>query len=162
MSFLMHAFMKLVLKRRITQFDYRQTTVNQQKYNVTKQIGAIEQAIASARNVANTLASSSSMLISQGYMKKYEGKELTTADQQKISLEIQAAQFAAVQTNNAINSVFDTAARAKLDPLKAMDDQYEQELASITSQRQLCTAELKAQEEGEKDAAKSTASSFVG
>lgn len=165
MSFLIFAYRKLSLKRQISDKSYRLMVLSEKYSQKTEQIGAMQQAISSGKNMINIFAQGSMMNLNNEFMQKYsDGKggltEEATKNQAIIQQEYQNKQYQAAMMSNMCNSVFEAASQAQMAQLNAENKRIDLEKNNLESQLKLLDGELKAVEQGEDAAAKQCAPKF--
>lgn len=163
MSFLIFAYRKLSLKRKISDGNYRLLLLNDKLDQKTRQIGEVQQAISSAKNITNIFCQQSLLTVQNDIMQKYtdgNGNMKEGVNQVSVMQEMNKAQMQTMFGSNIVNSIFETASKAQLAQLNAEDKQIEGEKSNLESQLSLWAAELKKVEEGEDQAAKQAAPKF--
>lgn len=167
MGFLIFAYRKLFLKRKINDLNYQAMALSQRKQEITNQIGNVQQAMASAKNVINIFTSTSlsaiqTSALTDNYTKNDKGgyKLKDGVSQTDLYNTINEKQQAILAGSQIANSIFETANTSQLNQLNAIDSQISLQLANIDSQTQQLVPELQAVEKAEGEAAKSEAPKF--
>lgn len=163
MGFLIFAFRKLDLKRRINDKQFSQMLLSNKQQQITSQISNMEQSMSSAQSTLSSLTSGSIMNLQQQVMSQCvgaDGKAIEGVNQAAVMMQMQAKQQAMMFQSNTLNSVFDAVSKAQLKQLHNEDTSISQQMASLESQLKVETAELANVEKSEDEAAKSTAPKF--
>lgn len=146
MGFLIFAYRKLFLKRRINDLQYREMVLQQKKMNATEQIGNY-QSIMSYQNDRMTAS--------------YQSQIFGMMQANKSNPNTDNSVFAPIlQQYQLDKSIAQYGEQMQMQRLKNIDTQIEQEMASIESQLKLMTAELESVEKGEDQEAKQAAPKF--
>lgn len=167
MGFLIFAYRKLFLKRKINDLNYQAMVLSQRKQTITSQIGLVQEAISSAKNAVSLFTQAALGVAQKEVYKDFykdpndpnkgivEGKDasgLYTA----MNAKTQAITYGA----QAINSLFDMQDKAQLAYLNQLDSQISLQIANIDSQTKQLMPELESVEKAEDQAAKSEAPKF--
>jgi len=163
MGFLIFAYRKLFLKRKIDDIGYRQLVLSQKQQQMTEQVGVMQQAMAAGKNLLSVFSNGSLTNIQNDIMKQYykDGKFIGSDDDKlKIQNEVMQKQYAVMATNSACNSIFEAANTAMMAPLNAEGTQISMEMANNESQLKLLNAELESVEKAEDTAAKQCTPKF--
>lgn len=173
MGFLIFAYRKLFLTRKINDLGFQSMLLSQKRQQITAQISNIEQSMASAKNMINIFTSTSiAYKQSQDMSKYYEyvqdprnpnSKILKPKDgvaAENMMYTTQAANAEIMAAGNICNSVFDAISTAQLNALHAEDSQMELQSKNIESQLKLLNEEVQGVEKAESEAAKSEAPKF--
>ena len=159
MSFLIFAYRKLSLKRQVSDGEYRQMSLSQQKDTISKQIGQMQQCVSVAKNIFNTLSNQVLATVESEVYSKYPNG-VPQDQQNSIMQEVKAKQYAVMTANSTCASIFESASNAQLSQLKGQESQIDLETASLESQLKIMREEAQGVEKGESDAAKSDAPKF--
>lgn len=162
MSFLIFAFRKLFLKRQINEKSFRLMQLSMRKNDITEEIGNVQQAFGSAKNMVSIFSSNTIMSAQKSIMEKYTDKdgELKEGCQNKAMEEWMNAQQQNQMQTAIVNQLFETASKSQLQMLNITDTQISTEMASIESQLKQLNAELESVEKGETEAAKQEAPKY--
>ena len=164
MSFLIFAYRKLSLKRKISDGNFRLMLLDQKLTDKTQQIGELNQAISNGKNMTNIFAQSAMMNLETGFYKDIQEKggrdKLTESEKATMSETFRKQQYDIMMQSNVANSIFETVSKAQLSQLNAEDKQIEAEKTNLESQLKLFGEELKSVEQGEDAAAKQMAPKF--
>lgn len=171
MGFLIFAYRKLFLKRKINDLNYQAMVLSQRKQTITNQIGLVQQAISSAKNAVSMstqilLAAGQESVFNNYYNRDKDGK-VTPKDGKDAALtqstyvnELNAKTQAITYGAQLTNSLFDRADQAQLAYLNQLDSQISLQIANIDSQTKQLMPELESVEKAEDQAAKSEAPKF--
>lgn len=166
MGFLIFAYRKLFLKRKINDLNYQAMVLSQRKQTITNQIGLVQEAISSAKNAVSlftqaALGAAQKEVYKDFYKDPNDPKELIEG---KNSSDLYTAMSAKTQAitygAQAINSLFDMQDKAQLTYLNQLDSQISLQIANIDSQTKQLMPELESVEKAEDQAAKSEAPKF--
>lgn len=157
MSFLLFAYEKLRLKRKISDLQYKQIVLAQKIENAQDQQSAYNQAISSAKNIVNVFTMSQMSGLNSSY-----SAAGSAADPTKMAQDMAAKQYGIMATSNLANSIFETAAQVPLQVNHMMEKELEAEQTNIESQLKLMQAKLTEVEKQEDNAAKQAAPKFGG
>ena len=160
MSFLVYAYRKLALKRQISDKEYRELVVSQQKQSMTDQIGQLQQQISAGKNMFSVFASQANYQATQEVYGKYDGGKVPQAEAGQLQQTLQGKQYEIAYRTNISNSIFEAASQAQMAPMKAIESQLDLEMANLESQLKQLRPELESVEKGETEAAKSEAPKF--
>lgn len=173
MGFLIFAYRKLFLKRKINDLNFQAMMLSEKKQRITDQIGQTQQAMSSAKNMINIFTSSSIAYKQTEDMSKYyeyvqdpKNSNIKTLKPKEgvnvsdIAYSSQIANAGIMAASNACNSIFDAVSTAQLNILNAEDSQISLQLANIDSQTKQLMPELESVEKAEDQAAKSEAPKF--
>lgn len=159
MGFLIFAYRKLSLIRRIHDLQYRQMVLTEREHRITDQIGLVQQAVSIGKNIINTLSSGSLFTLQKEIRDKYTDPatgqvSLKPEDQQKLMLEMDERKNQILYATGASNSIFEASNQAIMGPLNAEDSSITMQIKAIDSQLTLMNKELESVEKGESEAAK--------
>lgn len=160
MSFLLFAYRKLFLKRKINDLSFRQIILSQKQQRITEQVGLVQQALSAAKNVVSIFTSGKMNEARNDIMEKYfdpsngQLRKDINVSEAFVQNELQRTQYAAMMTSQTANSIFEASNQAMLNPLNSEGTQIAQEMASGESQLKLLNAELESVEKAETEAAK--------
>lgn len=164
MGFLIFAYRKLFLKRKINDLNYQSMVLSQKKQQITDQIGTIQQAISAAKSAVSLFSNMAMQQTQKDVMSKYidpkTGQLTDQSKQTEMATELQTKQWGVMAANNLCNSIFEGADQAQLAYLNAMDSQISLQIANIDSQTKQLAPELENVEKAEDQAAKSEAPKF--
>lgn len=165
MGFLLFAYRKLSLKRQINDLTYQSMCLQQQKEDITRQIGDAQQNISNQKNMLSVFSSYQVSQFSQNafapFAKAYsDGKEVDQKEYMKVQMQVMQAQQAAAMTNNMTNSIFEGQSKVQLAQLSAVDKEIDMKIANNDSQLALLKAEEQSVEKGEAEEAKQAAPKF--
>lgn len=163
MGFLIFAYRKLLLKRRINDKNFRLLTLSQQQQTATERVGQQQRAFAAQKSTISCTTSAAMALQMESIYKKYadgstnkiqEGKELLA---QK---ELQVTQAAIMAGASLWSNVIEAQSQAQMEPLNAESTQISLEMASLESELKLLNAELESVEKAESESAKQCTPKF--
>lgn len=168
MGFLLFAFRKLQLQRRISQLEYRQVVLAQKLTDAQQVESQLQQALSSQKNLfsmAQNFASNSEMqnLYSQltaGFNK--QGMSTEESQQAIMNAQIEMTNRQNIQNAQTAmtNSIFEGISNSRLAVVKAEEDRITQEQSSIDSQLSIQRKELESVEKGEQEDAKQDTPKF--
>lgn len=158
MSFLLFAYRKLDLTRRINEKNYRLMLISNEHQKKVTEIGNLQQCISSAQSTISMLSGSSIMEANKQFTSACTGADSNT--QMQAWATFQAKQQEASQKANLMNSVFDATSKAQLAQLNAIDTQLTMEMKNLESQLKPLSEELANVEKAEGEAAKQAAPKF--
>lgn len=167
MGFLIFAYRKLFLKRKINDLNYQSMVLSQKKQQITDQIGAVQQAISTAKSAISLFTNSA---LAQGQKEVYsqfydiDDKNKATlkkdADQTQFYAAMNAKTQAVTMGSQYLNSLFEASDQSQLAYLNQLDSQISMQIANIDSQTKQLMPELESVEKAEDQAAKSEAPKF--
>ena len=162
MSFLIFAYRKLDLTRRINEKNYRLMLISNEHQRMVTQIGNMQQCMSATQNTISMLSGNSIMNATQQFQATCMGAGTATDanTQMQAAVKFQAAQQAATYKANLMNSVFDVQSKTQLAQLNAIDTQLTMEMKSLESQLKPLSEELTNVEKAEGEAAKQAAPKF--
>lgn len=172
MGFLLFAYRKLSLKRQINDLTYQSMCLQQQKEDITRQIGDAQQNISNQKSIFSMSGAMAMAKVSQDIFGSYANaqNDPRLSDPQKAGevqkemyvkqMQYQMAQQAAAMTNNAMNTIFEGQSKVQLAQLAAVDKQIDMKIANNDSQLALLKAEEQSVEKGEAEEAKQAAPKF--
>lgn len=177
MGFLIFAYRKLFLKRKVNDLNFQAMVLSQKKQTITQQISLTQEAMSNSKNLINMLSSSSMASIQSNVYSEYFQKNgngmfdpskrteaYAKADANEIQMmasqRMQTEQARVMMTNAFCGSVFDAVDKAQLTQLNMLDSQISMQIANIDSQTKQLMPELESVEKAESEAAKSEAPKF--
>ena len=176
MGFLIFAYRKLFLTRKMNDLSFKSMLLSQKKQQITSQIAQVQENISNAKTMTNMMGSIASSGINNSVMSEYYEKdpkgsmvlkkEFTDKGlnantiQAQITQDINTRQQAIMFTNAACGSIFDAVDKTQLAALNAEDTHIEMQIKNIESQSIQLKPELESVEKAEADAAKSSAPKF--
>lgn len=162
MGFLIFAYRKLFLTRKINDLNFRLMSLSQKKQQITDQVGNMQQAMSSGKNSLSAMSSNALSQAQQSIMSKYYdgGKLKEGVDQTFVYNEYQQATSQVMAQTNLCNSVFENTSQTQLKQLNSMDSAISLQCASIESQLKQLNGELEGVIKGEEAAAKAEAPKF--
>lgn len=161
MGFLLFAYRKLSLKRQINDLTYQSMCFQQQKEDITRQIGEAQQNISNQKNMLSVFSSMGMAGLSQKIFGSDPNVQITDQVQyQKMMMDYNRQAQIASMTNNAMNSVFENQSRVQLAQLSAVDKEIDMKIANNDSQLAQMKAEEQSVEKAEGEEAKQAAPKF--
>lgn len=168
MGFLIFAYRKLFLKRKINDLNYQSMILSQKKQQITDQIGAVQQAITTAKSALSLFTQAGIQSAQKEvYNKYYDIDEKTgkytpkgDVDQSSFMNELNLKTQAKAYAGQFANSLFEASDQAQLSYLNQLDSQISMQIANIDSQTKQLMPELESVEKAEDQAAKSEAPKF--
>jgi len=162
MGFLIFAYRKLFLKRRIDDIDFEMMCLSQKKERITSNIGIMQQAFNSMKNQTNMFAQGAMYDSQSSIMQKYGDKNgnISAENRAAANYELQSSQMAITYQTQMANSVFEQSSQMQLTPLHAEDSQMTTRMANLESQSKMLQKELENVEKGEDNAVKNEAPKF--
>lgn len=163
MGFLIFAYRKLFLKRKINDLNYQAMVLSQKKQNITDKIGQVQQAISSAKTLTASVASYTTNALTNSIFKEFYNEDRTpksTEAAMQAQMKLSAGQQAIATAGNLTNSLFEASDQAQLAYLNSIDSQISLQIANIDSQTKQLMPELESVEKAEDQAAKSEAPKF--
>lgn len=151
MGFLIFAYRKLFLKRRINDLQYREMVLQQKKMNATEQIGNYQSAVSYQNNIFQAGFQGQVYNLMKQYPQNPQDPGNSVFMQEYSNL------MGAYQQRKA---AMEYQEQMQMQQIKNADTQIEQQMASIESQLKLMTAELESVEKGEDQEAKQAAPKF--
>ncbi len=152
MGFLIFAYRKLFLKRRINDLQFQEMSLQQKKMNATQQIGNYQSAFSYQNNIFQAGMQGQVYNLMKQYPQTPQADgtpSLFMQEYTKMMVPYQQKQ-AEMQYQE----------QMQMQQIKDADTQIEEKMASIESQLKLMSAELESVEKGEDQAAKQDAPKF--
>lgn len=169
MGFLIFACRKLSLKSKITDLQYRQMVLQNQKSTIEDQISQRQQCYSNAKDGREMYLSQAMMQMRQSIFQQAgynpNNQNLTPDyNQRMMQAQMQASmdpRITGMMQQNQIQSMFeDERNNMDLQSLARKDKQIEREMATLESQLKLATNELESVEKAEDNAAKQDTPKF--
>jgi len=167
MSFLIFAYRKLSLKRKINDLNFKVMMLSEQEQTKLTQIGDMQQAASRMSSIMTSNNSAQMGQINNNFMQQYYDRDSDNRYKLKDGFDASAANAAIWQANNdamAKNSLFTGAFeaqnKAQMTVLNQQSTQISQEKSLIESQLKQLNGQLDGVEKAEDDAAKKDAPKF--
>ena len=162
MGFLIFAYRKLFLTRKINDLQFKSMMLSQRKQDITANINTISEVMSSGKELLNAISSKYLSTIQQEIMSKYyDGSKLKQGvDQTYVYNEYQRETSDIMARASMCNSIFEGNNKAQLKQLNSQDTQIETQIKNNDSQLAQLNSELQSVEKAEDAAAKSEAPKF--
>lgn len=168
MGFLIFAYRKLFLKRKIDDLNFRAMELSQKKMAMTEKMGSVQQAASQGQEALSLWTNNQMSYIQRDFQSQFPSVfgNYGGQAQQPVSMDPRAL-FAYKQLQEQvagqaqwIKAGFDAQDQAQLKQLHVIDAALDQEIALIDSQIKQLTPELENVEKAEDKAAKDEAPKF--
>lgn len=162
MGFLIFAYRKLFLKRKIDDLNYRAMVLSQKKMAMMDQIGSVQQISSQSQEALSIWSSDRAMGLEKHYQDVFRQNPNNGQNgmDSPIVMQYRADQMRLANQVQEMKSGFDMKDQMQLKQLHAMDTAIDQEIALIDSQVKQLTPELENVEKAEDKAAKDEAPKF--
>ena len=148
---------KLMLTNRLSQLNFRIMQLSQQQQTLSQAAGDFERAMSAQKAYFNNLGNQQMNI----FMGMLQGGQLNSngnnADVNSIFQQIQEQ----IQKTYMTNSYFDALSQSKMQNIKNIEDQIEQEMKTLETQQKAVSTELKSVEEAESKAIENAAPKFA-
>lgn len=166
MGFLIFAYRKLFLKRKIDDLNYRAMVLSQKKMAMMEQIGSVQQISSQSQEALSIWSSDRAMGIENQFKGLFQQYGQNNQNNNGMGIDSPVVMAYRAEQTRLANQVqqmkagFDSKDQLQLKQLHAMDTAIDQEIALIDSQVKQLTPELENVEKAEDKAAKDEAPKF--
>ena len=148
---------KLMLTNRLSQLNFRIMQLSQQQQTLSQAAGDFQRAMSAQKAYFNNLGNQQMNI----FMGMLQGGQLNSngnnADVNSIFQQIQEQ----IQKTYMTNSYFDFMSQARMQNIKNIEDQIEQEMKTLETQQKAVSTELKSVEDAESKAIENAAPKFA-
>lgn len=148
---------KLMLTNRLSQLNFRIMQLSQQQQTLSQAAGDFERAMSAQKAYFNNLGNQQMNI----FMGLLQGGQLNSngnnANVNSIFQQIQEQ----IQKTYMTNSYFDALSQSKMQNIKNIEDQIEQEMKTLETQQKAVSTELKSVEDAESKAIENAAPKFA-
>ncbi len=148
---------KLMLTNRLSQLNFRIMQLSQQQQTLSQAAGDFERAMSAQKAYFNNLGNQQMNI----FMGMLQGGQLNSngnnANVNSIFQQIQEQ----IQKTYMTNSYFDALSQSKMQNIKNIEDQIEQEMKTLETQQKAVSTELKSVEDAESKAIENAAPKFA-
>jgi len=167
MSFLIFAYRKLSLKRKINDLNFKLMMLQQRENTLTEKVGNMQQSMSMTQSIMTAVNSSQMSQMTDSILGKYYDKDANGKmtpkagiDANVVNQEMYKANYEATAQNSLFSGYFEAQNKAQMTTLNQQGNQISQQKLTIESQLKQYNSEYEGVEKGEDDAAKKEAPKF--